>query len=75
MYYVKINWFDAEDGEDRISYAFVLANDWNEAMLKVSDQFEFINSIDMEFITDETGGLIYMPDGDTAAAVIEENTW
>ena len=50
MYYAKVNWFDKLKEEDFVSHLLIPAADWNDAMLKVSRQFEFINSVEMKEI-------------------------
>lgn len=50
MYYVKVNWYDRFREEDRVSHMLICAEGWNEAMLKVNDCFEDINSVDMRHI-------------------------
>jgi len=62
MYYAKVNWFDTMDEEDKLSFMFIPANDWNDAMQKITGQFEWINSIEMTEIDSEKCDVIYVPE-------------
>ena len=75
MYYVKVNWYDSFRGEDKISYMFVCAEGWNEAMLKVNDCFADINSIDMKHLIECEDGVIFIPGEAMAKDIINENDW
>lgn len=72
MYYAKVNWFDTIKEEDSVSYMIIPAADWNDAMQKVSSQFDFINSVEMKEINFEKCDVIFLPE-DVVEAVIEEN--
>ena len=74
MYYAKVNWFDTYKEEDSVSHLLIPATDWNDAMQKVSGEFEFINSIEMKEINFEKYDVVYLPE-DVVEAVIEENTY
>ena len=74
MYYAKVNWFDTYKEEDSVSHLLIPAADWNDAMQKVSGQFDFINSIEMKEINFEKYDVVYLPE-DVVEAVIEENTY
>jgi uncharacterized pyridoxamine 5'-phosphate oxidase family protein len=74
MYYAKVNWFNTYKEEDSISHLLIPAADWNDAMQKVSGEFEFINSIEMKEINFEKYDVVYLPE-DVVEAVIEENTY
>jgi TFIIF-interacting CTD phosphatase-like protein len=74
MYYAKVNWFDTYKEEDSVSHMLIPAADWNDAMQKVSGQFDFINSIEMKEINFEKYDVVYLPE-DVVEAVIEENTY
>ena len=74
MYYAKVNWFDKLKEEDFVSHLLIPAADWNDAMLKVSRQFEFINSVEMKEIYFEKCDVVYLPEG-VVEAVIEENMY
>jgi hypothetical protein len=72
MYYAKVNWFDTIKEEDSISHMLIPAGDWNDAMQKISGEFEFINSIEMKEVNFEKCDVVYLPE-DVVEAVIEEN--
>ena len=74
MYYAKVNWFDTLKEEDSISYLLIPAENWNDAMQKISGEFEFINSIVMKEINFEKTNVVYLPE-DVIDVVIEENTY
>ena len=74
MYYAKVNWFDTYKEEDAVSYLLIPTANWNDAMQKVSGEFEFINSIEMKEVNFEKGDVIYLPE-DSVASIIEENTY
>ena len=74
MYYVKVNWYDRFREEDRVSHMFVCAEGWNEAMLKVNDCFEDINSVDMRHLAEREDGIIFVP-GEAVSDIINENDW
>lgn len=74
MYYVKVNWYDRSREEDRVSHMLVCAEGWNEAMLKINDCFEDINSVDMRYLPECEDGVIFVP-GEAVDGIINENNW
>lgn len=62
MYYAKVNWFDTYAEEDRLSFMFIPAKDWNDAMQKVTAQFEWINSIEMTELDFTECGVVFVPE-------------
>lgn len=62
MYYAKVNWFDTYAEEDRFSFMFIPAKDWNEAMQKITAQFEWVNSIEMKEVDSTKCGVVYVPE-------------
>lgn len=72
MYYAKVNWFDTADEEDKLSFMFIPAEDWNEAMQKITGQFEWINSIEMTEVDSGKCDVIYVPEN-LVDAIMEEN--
>ena len=72
MYYAKVNWFDTYKEEDSVSHMLIPAADWNDAMQKISGQFDFINSVEMKEIDFEKCDVVFLPE-DVVEAVIEEN--
>ena len=74
MYYAKVNWYDRSREEDRVSHMLVCADGWNEAMLKVNDCFEDINSVDMKYLMECEDGVIFVP-GEAVDDIINENAW
>lgn len=74
MYYAKVNWFDNFKEEDSVSHMLIPAVDWNDAMQKISGQFDFINSVEMKEVNFEKCDVVFLPE-DVVEAVIEENTY
>ena len=72
MYYAKVNWFDTYKEEDSVSHLLIPAANWNDAMQKISGEFEFINSIEMKEVNFMKCDVVYLPEG-VVEAVIEEN--
>ncbi len=72
MYYAKVNWFDTYYEEDRFSFMFIPAEDWNDAMQKVTGQFEWINSIEMIEVDSQKCDVVYVPE-DVVSVVMDEN--
>ena len=72
MYYAKVNWFDITVEEDKLSFMFICAKDWNDAMQKITEQFEWINSVEMTEISSEECSVVFVPE-DVVNAVMEEN--
>lgn len=62
MYYAKVNWFDMTDEEDKLSFMFICAEDWNDAMQKITNQFEWINSVDMTEVCSERCDVVFVPE-------------
>lgn len=71
MYYAKINWYDEFNDSDVIQHILIIAEDWNEAMNRVSMRFFNVNSIHLEYLG-YSDGIIFLPD-DVAAQVKEFN--
>lgn len=74
MYYVVVNWFDNSKEEDIITHLIVIAEDWNDATLKVINRFEWINSIKMTEIGVNEDPIIEIPSG-CVKAVLKENKY
>ena len=75
MYYVVVNWYDDYNEEDKINHMLIPANDWNEAMQKVTNEFQWINSIEMkEIIGSGKVEVIYIPE-DCAEVIMNENNY
>ena len=72
MYYAKVNWFDTADEEDKLSFMFIPAADWNEAMQKITGQFEWINSIEMTEVDSGKCDVVFVPEN-LVDAIMEEN--
>ena len=75
MYYAVVNWYNDFKEEDEVNRVLVLAKDWNEAMQKITSEFQWINSLEMKEI--ECGGpanLVYLPE-DCIEAIIKENDY
>ena len=72
MYYAKVNWYNSFDYEDKVDHVFLFADDWNEAMAKINDCFEYINSIEMRCIETCNNGVLFVPSV-CCEAVIAEN--
>lgn len=74
MYYAKVNWFDSYDDSDKIDHIFILAHDWNEAMQKVTNEFEQVNSIEMREVVYGPSAMIYVPE-EIVETIISTNTY
>ena len=72
MYYAKVNWFDTVKEEDCVSHLLIPAANWNDAMQRISGEFEFINSIEMKEVNFAKCDVVYLPEN-AVEAVIEEN--
>ena len=72
MYYAKVNWFNTVDEEDCISFMLIPAEDWNDAMQKITNEFDWINSIEMEEVDSTECDLVFIPE-DLVERVIKEN--
>lgn len=72
MYYAKINWFNTVTEEDEVSYAFIPARDWNEAMHEITSNFEWINSIEMTEVSSDYCGMVFVPES-AIDTILEEN--
>ena len=72
MYYAKVNWFNTTSEEDELSFMFICAGDWNDAMQKVSSQFEWINSIEMTEVSAEKCDVVFVPEH-LVNEIMEEN--
>jgi hypothetical protein len=51
---------------------FIPAEDWNDAMQKVTGQFEWINSIEMIEVDSQKCDVVYVPE-DVVSVVMDEN--
>ncbi len=73
MYYAKVNWFNTLHEEDTVSFMLIPVKDWNTAMQKITNEFEWINSVEMVEISSDECGVVYIPEH-LVDAVVEENT-
>ena len=74
MFYVKVNWYDSFKEKDITDHMFVLANNWSEAMQKVTNSFDCINSIEATEIGDNNCGIMCVPEN-MVTAIINENSY
>jgi len=61
MYYAKVNWWNEVKEEDVIEHVLIPATDWNSAMGKLTNQFENLNSIEMQEL-DRYSSIVYLPE-------------
>ena len=74
MYFAKVNWYNDYEEKDVISCMIICADDWNEAMAKVSKQFNYINSINMEQLDSTECDVVYITE-DMLDGIRKENTY
>ena len=74
MYLAKVNWYNDYENKDVISCMILCAGDWNEAMEKVSGQFNYINSIQMEQLDATECDVVYMTE-DMLDDIRKENAY
>ena len=72
MYYAKVNWFNTDHEEDCLSFMLIPAADWNDAMQKITNEFDWINSIEMKEVDSAECDLVFIPE-DLVDRMIEEN--
>ena len=72
MYYAKVNWWNSYDEEDTISHMFICAKDWNEVMAKISDEFPYINSIEIREVDSSECSIVFVPES-CVEDIINEN--
>ena len=73
MYYATVNWYDDYNEEDKINHMLIPANDWNEAMQKVTNEFQWINSIEMKVVDDYECKLVFIPESCVEDVIAENN--
>lgn len=75
MYYAVVNWYDDYNEEDKVNRMLILADSWNEAMQQITNEFQWINSIQMQGVVDgDKTKIIYIPE-DCVDAIIKENSY
>ncbi len=74
LYFVKLNWYDDFEDENKTVCAFVLASSYAKACKKVSDDFQYINKVEIEEITSTYTNIncIYVPNDDELIKRIKE---
>lgn len=72
MYFAKVNWYNDYEEKDIISCMIICASNWNEAMEKVSGQFNYINSIQMDQIDSTECDVVYITE-DMLDGILKEN--
>lgn len=62
LYFVKCNWYDSYEDEDKTDSCFVFGTNLNDAALKVQNTFPYINEVTFEELTcDAEDQVLYMP--------------
>ena len=62
LYFVKCNWYNYYEDEDKIDSCFVFGNNLNDAALRVEKAFPYINSVTFEELnTDAEDYIFYIP--------------
>ena len=61
MYYAEVYWLN-EYNEDTVTHMFVMADSYEEAMLYISQSFDYIYSIKIEEFYSEKCNIIYIPE-------------
>lgn len=74
MYFAKVNWYNDYDEKDVISCMIICANGWNEAMEKISKQFTWINSIQMDQLDSDECDVVYITE-DMLDGILKENSY
>ena len=77
LFLVKVNWYDDYKDEERISCAFVIATSYAEACVKVSNDFQYINKVEIEEVISANYvdiNCVYVPnDNDLIDRIRNEN--
>ena len=60
MYYVEVNWFNTAEESDVIDYAIICAENWSAAMQSISENYDYINSINMKEINSDFQNVVYI---------------
>lgn len=50
LYFAKIQWYNDYKDTDEITCAFIIAKDYNDAMYKITNDFQYINSVTIDEI-------------------------
>lgn len=74
MYYAEVMWYNDCDGEDVITYMFVAAGSYEEAMRYINQTFDDIESIKIEEFDSEEHHIVYIPK-EVVQQVKEENLY
>lgn len=74
MYYAEVTWLDKYKEKDIITYMFIIASSYNEAMRYISQDFDCIESIKIEEVDSEERHIIYIPK-DAVQQTKEENLY
>ena len=60
MYRAIVYWFDGD--EERKDFMFVCADSYLDAIKKISFELSYINRIDIELISSDNTGIVYVPE-------------
>lgn len=74
MYYAEVMWFDKYKEEDIITYMFIIASSYKEAMRYISQDFDCIESIKIEEVDSEERHIVYIPK-DAVQQIKEDNSY
>ena len=73
MYYAKVNFFVEGDMEDAVEHILIAKKEWNEAMQVITNTYNNINSIEMEWVND-SADVVYVKE-DLIEDMIMYNTY
>lgn len=74
MYYAEVIWWDEFNEEDVITYMFIAASSYEEAMRYINQAFNYIESIKIEEFDSEERHIVYIPK-EVVQQVKEENSY
>lgn len=72
LYYAKVKWYDDYKDKETINCLVVVASSYSEAIAKIETDLTYIDNIEIEELTYNSSGVIYIDDSKATYDMIRE---
>lgn len=72
LYYAKVKWYDDYKDKETTNCLVVVASSYSEAIAKIETDLTYIDNIEIEELTSNSSGVIYIDDSKSTYDMIRE---
>ena len=72
LYYAKVKWYNDYTDKETTNCLVVVASNYSEAIAKIETDLTYIDNIEIEELTSNSSGIIYVDDSKATYDMIRE---